>query len=100
MPAIDISTQDKDLICKILKSFFPNVNILVFGSRIDGRAKPYSDLDIALDTGSKISLSMLSQIHAALAQTNIPFKVDITDLHSVSEDFKKHILGHNVECLS
>ena len=96
MSRVDLDDKHREIVCKILKGFFPQLKIYVFGSRIDGRAKKYSDLDLALDTGSKISFLQLSQVEEALALTEIPFKVDITDIHSVSTDFKKHILGHHI----
>lgn len=94
MQKIDVTQEQEAVIEKILKSYFPKAVVYVFGSRADGRAKTYSDLDLAIDTGEKISLEVLFQIQEVFSQTNIPFKIDLLDLNAVGPEFKTHIVAH------
>lgn len=64
------------------------MKIFAFGSRIQGGSRKYSDLDLALDAGKPIDLSIIAKIKNALSETDIPIVIDIVDYHSVSEDFK------------
>ena len=63
----------------------------VFGSRSKGDYKEYSDIDIAIDSGERIQDSVMSAIMADFENSTLPYKVDVVDLNSVSEDFKNLI---------
>lgn len=66
----------------------PQAKVFAFGSRVIGTHRPYSDLDIALDIGYPIDLSIITKIKNILSETDIPISVDIVDYHSVTADFK------------
>lgn len=82
----------KDFVVRKIRSLLPGVEILAFGSRIRGDAKEYSDLDIALKSENAISLRVLVQLEESIAESQIPFKVDLTDFSMVDDDFRKIIL--------
>ena len=63
----------------------------VFGSRSKGDYKEYSDIDIAIDSGKKIEDNVMSAIMTDFENSTLPYKVDVVDLNSVSEDFKNLI---------
>ena len=81
--------QVKNIINTILKD--QNLKIYVFGSRATGKAKKYSDLDVALMSDTKIDGNKMSEIIIKLEDTTIPYKVDVIDLREISETFKKCI---------
>ena len=62
-----------------LREAFPSEHIYLFGSRARGDAKPYSDIDIAIDGNSTLS-KRLSQVRFAIEESLIPYKVDLVDL--------------------
>ena len=66
----------------------PEAHIFAFGSRITGKPRKYSDLDIALDAHAPIDLSVLTKIKNSLSETNIPILIDLIDYRSVADDFK------------
>lgn len=88
----DVEARHLELIKQVLKTFLPDASVYVFGSRAKKCAKPYSDLDLAIDlNGEKLDLPMLAKLNSALEETTIPYKIDIVDLNSISREFKKNI---------
>lgn len=86
-----LNREEISEIIKSIRLHLPKAKIFVFGSRVTGAHRKYSDLDIALDTGSPIDLAILTRIKERLSQSNIPILVDIVDYRSVSDDFKSII---------
>jgi predicted nucleotidyltransferase len=84
--------QDQQILTSIIKKHLPLVKIYLFGSRARGDYTPWSDIDVALDTGKKIDLYELSIIKEEIEESSIPFTVDVVDMHNISEDFRKNIL--------
>ncbi len=76
-------------ILKIIHLRLPKVTVYAYGSRVNGKPRKYSDLDIALDDGRKIGLSVILQLKESLSETNIPFSIDIIDYHSIGPTFKR-----------
>lgn len=57
----NLKQEYKDLILKAITYHFPDVKIILFGSRARGTNRPGSDVDLALDTGKIIKLHELSR---------------------------------------
>lgn len=70
---------------------FASAQVFIFGSRAKNRAEQYSDLDIAIDNQVPLDLAKLALLKEQLAQSNIPFQVDIVDWQRISDEFKKNI---------
>lgn len=88
----DVESNHLELIKQILKTFVPDASIYVFGSRAKNCAKPYSDLDLAIDlNGQKFDLSALAKLKSAFEQTTIPYTIDIVDLNGISDEFRNNI---------
>ena len=63
----------------------------MFGSRATGGAQRYSDLDLAIDAGRRLTLDELAILGEAFGDSDLPFKVDVVDWHSISEAFRDRI---------
>lgn len=81
----------QDLLIKIIKAHLPTCKIILFGSRTRSEHDSRSDIDLALDNGQAISGHVLLEIKDAVAESNVPFFVDIVDLYSISDRLKKEI---------
>lgn len=86
-----IDANHKTQVAQIIRGYLPNVRIWAFGSRVRGEAKPTSDLDIAVEMHEKIDLAVMAKIREALAETDIPYQIDLVDCQRVSGDFKAMI---------
>ena len=95
---LDISQKDMDLIVKIIRVFADDCDVLAFGSRISGKAKSYSDLDLAFvrKNGEKLGFSRVGEIKFVFSASNIPFIVDVIDYNAASPEFKAIIDKQNI----
>ena len=90
-----INIREKELIIEKIKTFFPHAKILVFGSRLSGKFRKFSDLDISLDDGNPLDLTNLSLLEEALTQSDLLYKVDIVDWNRITKDFQEIVLEQN-----
>lgn len=75
-----------------MKEILPeNTKIWVFGSRAKGKTRRASDLDLAIDTGRKLTKKETSALFHAFDESDLPYKVDVLDLNNINESLKKLI---------
>jgi predicted nucleotidyltransferase len=65
--------------------------IRVFGSRVYGPSKPFSDLDLVVMGGEPLDLRTLGQLRDAFDESNLPFAVDIVEWARSSDSFRRII---------
>lgn len=86
----------KEKLLRALEYHFPGARVYLFGSRAVGTAKVGADVDIAIDTGSKIFYREMYRARQTIEGLNIPYKVDLVDMHAISEEMKKNILEQRI----
>jgi len=90
---MQLAPQHVQLIRNILSSTLPaEVSVLVFGSRAGGRARKYSDLDLALQGPGRIPTRLILKLYGKFEESSLPYLVDIIDLNNVSSE-----LAHEVK---
>lgn len=62
----------------------------MFGSRAKGRARKYSDIDLAVDS-AELTDKIKSDLEIYFEDSTIPYEIDIVDLKKISEKFKNII---------
>lgn len=75
---------------KILKQVAPNHKVWAFGSRVKGTTKKTADLDLVF-IGEELSLELESTLREEFEESDLPFKVDITDWSITSPEFREII---------
>jgi predicted nucleotidyltransferase len=75
----------------ILNCFVPEAEIIVFGSRIHGTAKPWSDLNLAIKADSALDWKLLAEIKKTFQESELSFRVDVLDWSDIAESFRKAI---------
>jgi predicted nucleotidyltransferase len=95
----DLKKGERELVKNILDQFIPNVEIRVFGSRIKGTAKPWSDLDLAIISSAPIDLKLMAEIREAFEISSLPFRVDLLDWNDISTSFQRAIEASGFELL-
>jgi predicted nucleotidyltransferase len=90
---IDIRPHDLDAVKNIfrLARFDESAEFYVFGSRAKGVARRGSDLEIAIDLGRPLSPVEHHYLVNELEESDLPYRVDIVDLQTVSPIFKEMI---------
>lgn len=89
--SIDISPDDLETVRKILAEHVPEHEVWAFGSRVSWTARQYSDLDLAVMTEKPLDISHIADLCEAFTQSDLPFRVDIIDWATTSENFRKII---------
>lgn len=86
---IDISPEQLAIVQGILKAHLPKGTLAwAFGSRVTWAAKPFSDLDIALEGAAPLPPDVLIDLEEAFDASDLPWKVDVIDLNAVSPEFR------------
>lgn len=91
MLQIDLNSRDLNVVSQILKTYARDYAVWVFGSRVKGNAKKYSDLDLAIMTKQPLSFSKMAIIKEAFDESDLPIRVDVIDWAETSETFRKII---------
>ena len=89
---LDIRPHDLAIVLQILQGCLPAyAKVWVFGSRAKWTTKDSSDLDLAIDAGRPLKRNEQAELADAFEESDLPYKVDIADWHSISESFKEAI---------
>jgi uncharacterized protein len=62
----------------LLDRELPKRDVRAFGSRANGKSRPYSDLDLMLMEDLPLSLEDRSRLAEAFDLSDLPFRVDLT----------------------
>ena len=87
----NVEEKYKKILVKIVEKHLPECKIYLFGSRARKTNSPTSDIDLALDCGEAIELSILGKIDEEIEESPVPFTVDLVDLQTVGPEMKKQI---------
>lgn len=90
---LDLAPAHLDEVRRILQLHVPGRTVRAFGSRVQGAAKPFSDLDLAVIGDTPLDFRTLAALKDDFAESNLPFRVDVLDWAATSEAFKVIIEG-------
>lgn len=96
---VDLDARDRDTILAIAQRVFKTpVEILAYGSRVDGTAHEGSDLDLVLRSKdeTQIDMSEFSNFKIEIEDSNIPILVQVFDWASMPESFRKNVLKNYI----
>ena len=85
---IDLHPTYLRIVQEIFRRRLPGQEVWAFGSRTNGTAKPYSDLDLAVMTSLPMDLSVLASLSDDFSESDLPFKVDVVDWATTGEAFR------------
>jgi predicted nucleotidyltransferase len=88
-PPIAIEPREWELVAAILRAHLAGRNVWAYGSRATGlRVKRFSDLDLAVEA---LMLGEAARLDEAFDESPLPFKVDLTELATLTPEFRKRI---------
>ena len=87
---INLKSKDLDTLQAIFRDYCPDAEIWAYGSRVNGDSHSGSDLDLAVKSFND-SKKRLWELKELLAESNITFLIDITDLGSLPSSFQDEI---------
>src|SRR5215475_108055 len=90
------NVPQQEIMIQLLTVLFPTAVIYLFGSRARGDYTDRSDIDIAIDLDRKMEIREIAKARGVLEGLNIPQKIDIVDMHSISTTMKGFILNEGI----
>ncbi|MBN1959455.1 MAG: nucleotidyltransferase domain-containing protein [Deltaproteobacteria bacterium] len=97
---IELNAYELATTCDILKRYIKDGIVLAFGSRCNGEARKYSDLDLAICSNTPLDDLAFANMRADFDDSNLPFRVDIVNWADLDEDFQAAIKQKSVEILN
>jgi predicted nucleotidyltransferase len=96
IPKIALLHSEIKIIKMIVYFYLPNSKVIIFGSRVKGLAKRFSDIDILIDNKEEIRLDIVIKIHEEIS-LNIEYLIDLLDITKISDEFKKIVLQTGIQ---
>jgi predicted nucleotidyltransferase len=94
---IDLQPDHRQLVLEILRIHLPqSIKAWVFGSRATGRARLYSDLDLAIDAGRRLTLDELARLNETFSDSDLPYRVDVVDWHDLDDRWRAIIAAERI----
>ncbi|MDY7036482.1 MAG: nucleotidyltransferase domain-containing protein [Thermodesulfobacteriota bacterium] len=81
--------EARKIILKGLKGY--RVKVLLFGSRATGQSSRTSDIDVAIYPREPLPHGLLSTIRQELAESKIPYSVDLVDMSQLGPAWLERI---------
>ena len=91
MKNLDLPSDELEKVCRILARHVPDRDVWAFGSRVDGSARRFSDLDLAVLGDKPIPAGALADLREAFRESDLPFKVDLVDWAATEDHFRRII---------
>jgi predicted nucleotidyltransferase len=95
---IDIEEKYLAEIRRILCEHVSDCEVRAFGSRLEGKAREFSDLDLVLVGSEKLNWRRIESLKDAFASSNLPMTIDVIDWHAISDEFRA-IIENNYEVI-
>ena len=86
---LDLKKDELGKVQQILNQYIPDTEVRAFGSRVNGAAKKYSDLDLIVMSKIPLTLQQNELLAEAFEGSDLPFKVDVLDWSVASDRFRK-----------
>jgi len=91
--ALNLREKHRLLLENLVRQYLPDIEVWVYGSRINGRSHDGSDLDLVLRSPDLMPIDSrkFQAFIDALRESNIPFLVDVRDWARLPKDFQGEI---------
>lgn len=90
-PGLAVTPDEWREVLDILRRLIPEYAVWAFGSRVAGRPRAYSDLDLAIEGDAPLPDARLDALREAFCESPLPWKVDILDLATLDPAFRRRI---------
>lgn len=94
-----LTPEQQSLLLQLLQRYLPGVGVWAFGSRVKGKARPASDLDLVLFAAPK-QRSQVFALQEALEESRLPFRVDLLIWDEIPDSFKANIRSQYIELVA
>ena len=96
MTSLMLEQSDHDMVLAILRRRIPDMTVWAFGSRVGGKARKYSDLDLVVVGSEPIPNDVYDRLIEDFDDSDLPIRVDLLDWNRIDDNFKPYILERHV----
>uniref|UniRef100_E6QKH0 Polymerase beta nucleotidyltransferase domain-containing protein n=1 Tax=mine drainage metagenome TaxID=410659 RepID=E6QKH0_9ZZZZ len=96
---LELLPGELEIVREILRRHLPGREVWAFGSRVKGKARTFSDLDLAVLGDQPLTLSTRADLAEDFSESDLPYKVDIVDWATTSERFREIIRAEYIVLL-
>jgi predicted nucleotidyltransferase len=89
---IDVLPEHMEMLAAILAKHLPDREAWAYGSRVNGRARKYSDLDLVIMGDEPLNEVTRFLLKEDLSESWLPFIVHVKDWHLIPPEFQDEIL--------
>ncbi len=94
---IDLPQNQLEQLCEIVKRHLHGAGVFAFGSRVNGRAKMLSDLDLILKSAAMLPWRTLPELRGAFEASDFPITVDVVDWNNCTEKLQSRVAPQLVQ---
>ncbi len=87
---LQLSEKQRAMVRALLARHLPGTEVWAYGSRANGTAKPWSDLDLVV-FASPAQQNAVAELREAFAESDLPFRVDLFVWDEIPETFRENI---------
>ena len=89
---LNLAAADRDFLVALFHERMPEVQVLAYGSRVNGRGHSGSDLDLVLRSKTgPVPGPILAALRERISSSNLPFGVDLHDWATLPATFQTEI---------
>ena len=88
---IHLDKTQLTLVKAILRAHVSDRRVAAFGSRVQGTAREFSDLDLVILGDEPVAADVLSELRYALAESDLSISVDVVEWATLSPSFRRAI---------
>ena len=87
---IDLSAEHLRTVRDIVRSHLPGVSVWAYGSRVNGNARRYSDIDLVVFASPEQG-PQLNDLREAFDESDLPLWVDLSSWTDIPDSFSQQI---------
>lgn len=85
---IDLTADQLERVRDIVRQHVHGGEVYAFGSRVSGRAKKFSDLDLMIKATGGLPWRTLADLRESFEASDLPITVDVVDWNACTEQFR------------
>jgi len=88
---VQVTDGELKIILNIIKNHAKDCEVYVFGSRLNGTKKAFSDLDLAFKCKKVMGYKKIGDLDEEFDESDLPYRVDVVDYNNTSKEFQEII---------
>ncbi len=86
---IDLPPDQLEQVRELVRLHLREGRVFAFGSRVSGKSRKFSDLDLMVKADGGVPWRTLADIRESFESSDLPITVDVIDWDSCTEQFRR-----------